>query len=160
MWQTLFTVTNIVALAAWVVLIALPRKPFPMALVLYAGVGLLCLAYTVIFVALFGGFADPVRDAGLATPDYADYSVAGLKDLFRSDGAIVLGWTHYLAFDLFTGLWIARDADAKGFSRLVQTPVLLTTFMAGPIGLLIWLLIRERRARAAGWTRKGKTPAG
>ena len=66
-----------------------------------------------------------------------------------SDGGIVLGWTHYLAFDLFVGLWIARDADAKGFSRLVQLPILVLTLMAGPSGLLIWLLVRERRARAA-----------
>jgi hypothetical protein len=160
MWHTLFTLTNAVALAAWVVLIALPRRPFPLALVLYGGVGLLCLAYGAMFAALFGGFADPVRDAGAPLPSLMDYSVDGLQGFFRSDGGLVLGWTHYLAFDLFTGLWIARDADAKGFSRLVQAPVLFATFMAGPIGLLVWLLLRERRARSAGWARKGKTPAG
>jgi hypothetical protein len=65
-----------------------------------------------------------------------------------SDGGMVLGWTHYLAFDLFVGLWIARDADAKGFSRLAQLPVLFLVLMAGPIGLLVWLIVRERRARA------------
>lgn len=155
MWQTLFTLTNAVALAAWVVLIALPRKPFPLALVLYGGVALLCLAYAVMFVSLFGGFADPVRDAGAPLPDLSNYSVEGLKAFFRSEGGVVLGWTHYLAFDLFAGLWIARDADAKGFSRLAQAPILLATFLAGPIGLLVWLLIRERRARAEGWQRKG-----
>jgi hypothetical protein len=62
---------------------------------------------------------------------------------------VVLGWTHYLAFDLFIGQWIAKDADHKGFSRIAQAPVLLLTLFAGPIGLLIWLIIRERRARAA-----------
>lgn len=160
MWQSLFTFSNVVALAAWVTLIALPRKPFPLALVLYGGVGMLCLAYVVMFVALFGGFADPVRDAGAPLPDLSNYSVEGLKAFFRSEGGIVLGWTHYLAFDLFVGLWIARDADAKGFSRLVQAPVLFATFMAGPIGLLVWLLIRERRARANGWRASRKTPAG
>lgn len=160
MWHTLFTLTNVVAAAAWIVLLVLPRKPFPLSLVLYGGVALLCLAYTAMFVALFGGFADPVRDAGAPPPDLSNYSVEGLKAFFRSEGALVLGWTHYLAFDLFTGLWIARDADAKGFSRLAQAPVLVATFLAGPIGLLIWLLVRERRARAAGWSRKRKTPAG
>jgi len=60
----------------------------------------------------------------------------------------VLGWTHYLAFDLFIGQWIARDADNKGFNRLVQLPFLFLTLMAGPIGLLLWLVVRERRARA------------
>ena len=160
MWQTLFTLTNVVAVAAWVVLIGLPRRPFPLALVLYGGVALLCLAYAVMFAMLFGGLADPVRDAGAPLPDLSNYSVEGLKAFFRSEGGLVLGWTHYLAFDLFTGLWIARDADAKGFSRLVQAPFLFATFMVGPIGLLAWLLVRERRARSAGWVRNGKAPAG
>ena len=104
------------------------------------------------FFFMFGGLADPVRVADSAAPDLKDYSVSGLRNLFMSDGGIVLGWTHYLAFDLFVGLWISRDADAKGFSRLVQLPILFATLMAGPIGLLLWLAMRERRARrvAAG----------
>ena len=153
MWDTLFGLTNAIALAAWVILILLPRKPALMAAVLYLGVGLLCLAYAAMFVALFAGLADPVRAAGSAEPDLADYTVSGIRALFQSDGGIVMGWTHYLAFDLFVGLWIARDADDKGFSRLVQAPVLLATFMAGPIGLFVWLAFRERRARRKGrWT--------
>ena len=161
MWQALFSLTNVVAVAAWLMLLLAPRRPAPLALVLYLGVGLLCLAYVAMFVALFGGLADPVLDAGAPAPSLMDYSVAGLKGFFRSDGGLVLGWTHYLALDLFTGLWIARDGDAKGFSRLAQAPVLVATFLAGPLGLLIWLAIRERRARGpGGWARKGKTPAG
>jgi hypothetical protein len=161
MWSALFTFTNLVALAAWAVLLIAPRRPIALALVLYGGVGLLCFAYAIMFAALFGGLANPVRDAGAPLPDLANYSVSGLKAFFRSEGGLVLGWTHYLAFDLFTGLWIARDADAKGFGRIGQAPVLLATFFAGPIGLLVWLAIRERAARGAGgWQRKGKAPAG
>ena len=161
MWQTLFSLTNAIALAMWIVLIVLPRRPFPLALVLYAGVGLLCLAYVAMLAALLAGWAEPVRDAGLPPMDFTDYSIAGLKDAFRSEGSIAVGWTHYLALDLFTGLWIARDADAKGFSRIAQAPILLLTFLAGPAGLLVWLFVRERRARGAGgWTSKRKTPAG
>ena len=66
-----------------------------------------------------------------------------------SDGGIVIGWTHYLAFDLFVGLWIARDADDKGVGRLVQLPFLFLTLMAGPIGLLSWLGFRGTGAPRA-----------
>ena len=59
----------------------------------------------------------------------------------------MLGWTHYLALDLFIGQWIAKDADNKGLSRIAQMPILALTLFAGPIGLLAWLGIRERRAR-------------
>ncbi|GAA4716652.1 DUF4281 domain-containing protein [Sphingomonas lutea] len=148
-WAGLFGLTNVIALIGWALLAALPRGPKVYSTVMYAGVAMLCLAYAAIFAALFGGFVDPVRVPGAPVPDLGDYSVRGLRTLFMSDGAIVLGWTHYLAFDLFVGLWIARDADLKGFSRWVQLPVLFLTFMAGPIGLLIWLVIRERRAQQA-----------
>lgn len=147
-WEAIFGLVNLVALAGWAMLAFLPRRPMVMAIVLFFGVALLCFIYAVMFVTLFGGLVDPVRVPGAAPIDYANYSVDGLRPLFMSDGGIVLGWTHYLAFDLFVGQWIARDADNKGFHRLVQLPILFLTLMAGPIGLFLWLLIRERRARA------------
>ena len=148
-WDFLFSLTNTIAFAGWIALALLPRGPKVMAIVLYACVAMLCLAYAAMFLALFGGLADAGRVAGAAPADLTDYSVDGLRALFMSDGGIVLGWTHYLAFDLFVGLWIAKDADHKGFSRLAQLPFLFATLMAGPIGLLAWLIVRERRARRA-----------
>ena len=147
-WSALFTLTNVVAFVGWAVLAFLPRARLAQTVVMFACVGLLCLVYAAMFVALFGGLVDPARVAGAPAPDLTSYSVEGLRALFMSDGGIVLGWTHYLAFDLFVGLWIARDADAKGFSRLAQLPVLFLVLMAGPIGLLVWLIVREPRARA------------
>ncbi len=148
MWQAMFSFTNAVVVIAWLILLFLPRKPLAMTAVLYLGVGLLCLCYTVMFAALLSGSVDPGQVAGSTPYVASDYSIAGLRKLFLSDGGLVIGWTHYLAFDLFTGLWIARDADNKGFSRAVQVPFLFATFMAGPIGLFTWLVVRERRARA------------
>ncbi|MGH6786038.1 MAG: ABA4-like family protein [Novosphingobium sp.] len=147
MWHALFGLTNLIAVAGWIVLAAFPRRPLINSAVLYLGVALLCLCYAAMFVSLFGGLVDAGRVPGAPPADLSDYSIPGIRTLFQSDGGIVLGWTHYLAFDLFVGLWIARDADAKGFSRLVQLPFLFATFMAGPIGLLAWLTMRERRAR-------------
>lgn len=137
-WGGLFTFVHLVALAGWALLFLAPRGPRVAAYVLYLCVGLLCLTYAVMFAAQIGTIAD------------GDFlSIEGIRALFASDGGIVIGWTHYLAFDLFIGQWIAKDADHKGFSRIAQVPVLLLTLLAGPIGLLTWLVIRERRARAA-----------
>ena len=137
-WSALFSLTNAIALVAWALLILGPRGQKTAAIILYFGVGLLCLAYTVFYVA---------QIEGIFQGDMT--GIAGIKALFESDGVVVLGRTHYLAFDLFIGQWIAKDADHKGFSRIFQAPILLLTLVAGPIGLLIWLVIRERRARAA-----------
>jgi hypothetical protein len=148
MWPALFSLTNILAMAAWVVLVALPRKPLTHSVVLYLGVALLCLIYTVCFALFLTGQVDPGGVTGAGDPNFS--SIEGVRALFMSDAGVVIGWTHYLAFDLFTGLWIGRDGDAKGFSRYVQIPFLALTYVAGPVGLLAWLLMRERRARATG----------
>ena len=131
----------------WAALAFLPRRPAVLSLVLYGGVAMLCAAYLAMFVALTANLVDPARVAGTPAPDMSNYSIDGIRGLFMSDGGITVGWTHYLAFDLFVGLWIARDGDNKGFSRLVQLPFLVVTLLAGPIGLVAWLVVRERRAR-------------
>ena len=141
-WDLMFSLTNTVAMLAWVMLAVLPRKPLVLSSILYLGVGLLCLAYFLLIAATLGGLVDANRLPGTPDPNLLDYSIAGLRPLFLSDGGIVMGWTHYLAFDLFAGLWIARDADAKGVGRLAQLPFLFATLMAGPIGLLGWLAFR------------------
>ena len=146
MWQAVFGAVNLLAMLAWALLVLGPRKPLALAAVLYLGVGLLCLAYVAGLVAILTGWADPVGGGGEA--DFT--TIEGVRAIFASDGGATVGWTHYLAFDLFAGLWIARDADAKGFSRLVQAPILLATFLAGPLGLFVWLVVRERRARKLG----------
>ncbi|MBH5323033.1 ABA4-like family protein [Aurantiacibacter sediminis] len=152
-WDTIFQLANGWAFLMWIVLIFLPRKPFPLAVVFYAGVGLLCLAYASLMALLLTGTIDPVPVADSEGGGNFT-SIEGVRALFASDGGIVIGWIHYLAFDLFAGLWIAKDADSKGFSRILQAPILALTFVAGPAGLLIWFIIRERRARAAAGLRK------
>ena len=143
-WETIFSLTNGWALVSWLALAALPRNPKILALILYLGVMLLCLAYAIMFGGLmFGGW-----DAGGPNGGTDFTTLAGVMALFDSKGGAVLGWTHYLAFDLFIGMWIARDADQKGFSRIVQLPFLFLTLMVGPIGLFAWLIVRDRRSRA------------
>jgi hypothetical protein len=146
MWHTVFGVANALALLMWLAMILLPRWPALLAAILYLGVGLLCTAYACGLVGILAGLVDPVGGGGAA--DFT--TIEGVRAIFASDGGVTIGWIHYLAFDLFVGLWIARDADAKGFSRWIQAPILFVTFMAGPFGLFLWLLIRERRARKLG----------
>ncbi|KLE35215.1 abscisic acid-deficient protein Aba4 family protein [Aurantiacibacter luteus] len=147
-WAALFGFANLWALVMWVVLIAMPRKKLALAAVMYAGVGLLCLAYAALLVLLVTGTLSGGGPGGGRGASFT--TIEGVRAIFATDGGVTVGWIHYLALDLFAGLWIARDADAKRFSRLVQAPILLLTFLAGPFGLGIWLLVRERRARAVG----------
>ena len=146
-WDAIFGAANMLAMIMWTGLILLPRWPALLSAVLYLGVGLLCLAYAGLLAGIVSGGLDPV---GGQSPSLAKIARTPAMLVKSSEGGLTVGWIHYLAFDLFVGLWIARDADAKRFSRLVQAPVLLATFLAGPLGLVLWLAVRERRAKALG----------
>ena len=144
-WAAVFGAVNLLALVCWAALILLPRWPALLSAVLYLGVGLLACVYAGGLIGVLSGLI-PTTGAGGA--DFT--TIEGVRAIFASDAGVTIGWTHYLAFDLFVGLWIARDGDAKHISRLIQAPILLATFMAGPLGLGLWLLIREPAARRQG----------
>lgn len=130
-----FSLASTLAMAGWFALLLLPRWPFVVSILRFALIGLLSVAYTSLIMAYFfriegGGFG----------------SIAEVRQLFLSDGGLLAGWIHYLAFDLFVGLWIAERADRVGLSRLLQAPILVATFMFGPVGLLMFYATRGAQA--------------
>ena len=66
-----------------------------------------------------------------------------MRQLFTSDWALLAGWMHYLAFDLFVGAWIAAETERRGLTRLVLIPVLPLTFLFGPAGFLLFCILRS-----------------
>ncbi len=126
-----FSAGSSAALVGWIVLIFLPRRfallfAIPQYVIPFA-LGLLYAA--MILPRIFSG------DGGFG-------SIEDVRTLFQDDAALTGGWLHYLAFDLFIGAWIARRADEIGLPRLIQAPILVATFMLGPVGLVIFLCIR------------------
>ena len=126
-WDLVFAATNGIAVTGWLALALLPRREPVGGGVLWLGVAVLCAAYLAMLTGLLGGLVDPGRAGGdVAVP--FEYTVDGLIAAFGARGVMVLGWTHYLAFDLFVGLWIALDADRRSVGRVVQLPFFLATW--------------------------------
>lgn len=69
-------------------------------------------------------------------------SIAQVRALFASDSALTAGWLHYLAFDLFVGSWIVADGIERRIPALLILPCLPLTFLFGPLGLLLFVLLR------------------
>ena len=129
--ETIFSIANTLALASWLLLAILPRFRVTRAVVLAGTVPLLLsAAYLVIIVMFFG------------TAEGSFSSLAGVMQLFTSPWAVLAGWLHYLAFDLFVGAWEVRDAEKNGVPHLLVIPCLFFTFMLGPIGYLMYVAIR------------------
>ena len=83
---------------------------------------------------LASGLARNGKPIDFLNPD-AVRSALSVPDVFLA------GWAHYIAFDLFVGRWIWEDSlRAERRARLA----LLLTWLAGPAGLSLYLLQRER----------------
>ncbi len=136
-WDMIFGAANLFALIAWALLILGPRGESVFAILREGAVGLLCLAYASLLILIL--FVVP--EAGSGEADFS--SLAGVQAIFASEGGATIGWIHYLAFDLFVGLWIAKKADDIRLARWVQAPILIACFMMGPFGLLIFFIVRR-----------------
>ena len=77
-------------------------------------------------------------------------SIAAVRQLFTSDAALAAGWLHYAAFDLFVGTWIAREGLGVRVPRLLILLCLVLTFLFGPAGLVLFLVLRFAAARRIG----------
>ena len=55
---------------------------------------------------------------------------------------MLVGWVHYLAFDLWVGAWETEEAERRGMPHAALVPCLALTFLAGPVGLLLFLVLR------------------
>ena len=69
-------------------------------------------------------------------------SLYGVMVAFSAPHIVAAGWIHFLIFDLFVGAWEARDAQRRGVPHLLLVPCLIVTLMIGPVGLLLYVLVR------------------
>jgi len=74
-------------------------------------------------------------------------SLDGVMELFTNKTMVTAGWVHYLAFDLLTGIWMKKNSLTYNISHWLLIPCLLLTFMLGPVGLLLYLIIRSFAAK-------------
>lgn len=128
--ETIFSLLNLMALLGWLVLFIFYPKQWVYTL-LFSGL-ITAFALTYIYFIIHG----------LGEGDGGFGSLAEVAALFQHDEALMAGWIHYLAFDLFVGMWITKDASDRGINRWLILPCLALTFMFGPVGLLTYLLLR------------------
>lgn len=137
--ETVFSVANLTAIISWILLAVAPRWRFTKVLIHNGAIPLLLSAAYFAIIVLFFGTAE----GGFG-------SLADVMTLFTNQWAVLAGWIHYLAFDLFIGAWEVRDSERNGVSHWFVVPCLFFTFMFGPIGLLMYMAIRTVVSKIRG----------
>ncbi len=129
--EQIFSIVNLIALIGWIILAVAPRWIVTRKVVLSGAIPLLlAVAYLILIVIFFG------KSEG------SFGSLAGVMQLFTNQWTVLAGWIHYLAFDLFVGVWEVKDSQEKGISHWFVIPCLFLTFMLGPIGFLLYSILR------------------
>jgi hypothetical protein len=137
--EVLFKFANLFAAAGWFCLIAGTVTSRPWLRDRLAGV------YWPMMIAVGYGLAIL---AGASGSEGGFSTLPGVRQLFANDWILLAGWMHYLAFDLVVGAWIAAETERAGLSRLVLIPVLPLAFLFGPLGFLLFHVVRSVRRRA------------
>ena len=74
-------------------------------------------------------------------------SLKSVMKLFTEENAVLAGWVHYLAFDLLIGMWMLDQNKELRINQLLMAPCLFLTFMLGPIGFLLFMIIKTTKQK-------------
>lgn len=129
--EQIFTAANTLAMIGWIILIFLPFWQASDKFITSIIITLMALVYTWLMFTAF----KPSDMEGFS-------SLNGVKKLFENDKLVVAGWVHYLAFDLLAGMFIKNNGIRYNINHWLLVPCMLLTFLFGPFGLLLFLIIR------------------
>ncbi len=134
-----FSSAGMIAMPMWALMILLPKWKVTRFLIDHKIIPvLLSIVYAIyILLSLQGG-------GGL---DFG--SLDSVMALFTQENAVLAGWVHYLAFDLLVGMWMLDQNKALKIHPLLMAPCLLGTFMLGPVGFLLFMIIRTFKVQQA-----------
>ncbi|TGE27955.1 ABA4-like family protein [Hymenobacter metallicola] len=139
--ESLFLLANNLVLPGWLLLVVAPRWRVTRWVV---GSEALPALLAVFYAGCIGW-----HYAGGAASQGGFSSLPEVAALFQDPWALLAGWVHYLCFDLAVGTWISRDAQRRGLPHLLLLPVLLLTFLLGPVGFLLYFGLRRAYPLAA-----------
>jgi hypothetical protein len=132
----IFSLSNNLAMLGWLFLLIVPNWKWTAKIV----IGVIITILAILYIAFIFQAMNPQDMSSFG-------SLEGIMQLFTNKKAVLAGWLHYLAFDLMVGIFIVNDGAKNNINRFILIPCLLLTFMLGPTGLLLYLIIRMIRTK-------------
>jgi hypothetical protein len=129
---TLFLVMSGLSGVGWLLIVFGPCRKSADKVVTGVIVALLAAAYGTFNFAHLGEVGGPT----------AFFSYEGAQRVFANPGLQLAAWAHILAADLVAGVWMLHNARRHRIRHLVMIPVYLVTIVLGPLGVLLYLVVR------------------
>ena len=135
--EMLYFWINIGVLPFWLLIIFFPKSHLCKYLVTSIfPIFLLSCAYVFILYQAFLSSFDFTGNFNLYL------GLSSISELFRDDLYLLMFWTHFVAVNLFIGGWILKDSNKFGINKIVLAFPLIITYLIGPIGILLYWLVR------------------
>ena len=135
--ENIYLWTTLGVLPFWLMIIFIPNSRFTQIFVnsIILPLILACAyAYIIYQIIILG---DPVSDIFKLY-----FNLDNLYTAFATESFLLIFWLHFTALNIFLGSWVSRDGFKYGMSRgLILVPLVLIYF-SGPVGLVLYWLIR------------------
>ena len=145
-FENIYMWTNLGILPFWIMLIIIPNSKFTQ---FFVNSIILPLILTTIYVYII--YQAILLDEPISEIIKIYLSLDNLYTVFATESFLLVFWLHFLTLNLFLGSWISRDGVKYNMSRgLVSVPLILVYF-TGPLGLVLYWIIRVFYARRLGF---------
>jgi len=145
-FENIYLWTNFGILPFWLMLIILPNSKFTQ---FFVNSIILPLILSTIYIYII--YQIILLDEPIFDVFKLYLSLDNLYTVFATESFLLVFWLHFLALNLFLGSWISRDGVKYNMSRgLVSVPLILVYF-TGPLGLVLYWIIRVFYAKRLGF---------
>ena len=144
--ENIYLWTNFGVLPFWFVLIIIPNskiaKLFVNSIILP-----LILSITYVYVV----YLAILSDESILDIFKLYLGLDNLYTIFATENFLLVFWIHFLALNLFLGSWVSRDGIKYNMPRNLVAVPLIIIYFTGPLGLVLYWMIRIFYAKKLGF---------
>ena len=143
--ETIYFYSNFVVLPFWIMLIFIPTFRITKILV-----------YSIILPLILGSlYAYIIYQGFLLNNSFLEVfeiylGIESLYTVFSNDIFLTFFWIHFLSLNLFLGTWTANDGVKYDIPKKLVFFPLFIIYFTGPVGLVLYWLIRIFYAKKIG----------
>ena len=144
--ENIYLWANFGVLPFWLMLIAIPNSKFTLFFVNSVILPLI-LSATYAYIV----YQAILSDESIFGAFQLYLSIENLYTFFATESFLLIFWLHFIALNLFMGSWISRDSVKYNIPRGVVFFPLILVYFTGPLGLVLYWVIRVFYAKKLGF---------
>ena len=136
-FENIYLWVNFGVLPFWLLLIIIPNSKITQ---LFVNSIVLPLILSTVYVYII--YQTTLLDESMFDIFKLYLSLDNLYTVFATESFLLAFWIHFLVLNLFLGSWVSRDGVRYNMSRKLVAIPLIIIYLTGPLGLVLYWLLR------------------